>query len=62
MRTGLLRISSALTIVTVGAVSMAVLAAQAPSGARTPPPTTTSTDAAVKAAADAVKAEGALKA
>ena len=60
MRIRIYRISIALTLVIVGAVSMAVVVAQAPSG-RTPPPTTTSTDAAVKAAAEAAKAAAALK-
>jgi len=60
MRIRIYRISIAFTLVIVGAVSMAVVMAQAPSG-RTPPPTTTSTDVAIKAAAEAAKAAAALK-
>ena len=69
MRNRMLRISSALMLVMVVAVSMAVLAAQtpsggkaqAPSGGKALPPTTTNTDAAIKAAADTFKAANALK-
>ncbi len=61
MRNRMLRISSALTLVVV-AMSTAVLVAQAPAGGKALPPTTTNTDAAIKAAADAFKALNALKA
>jgi len=68
MRNLMRRISSALMLVTVVGVSMAVLVAQTPSGskAQTPSdkalqPTTTNTDAAVKAAADAFRTANALK-
>ena len=56
----MLRRSSALTLVIV-AVSLAVLVAQAPSGGRALPSTTTSTDAAIKVAAEAARATAALK-
>ena len=62
MRNRIPRISSALILAIVVAASMAVLVAQTPSGSKALPPTTTSTDAAIKAAADAVKADAALKA
>jgi Flp pilus assembly protein CpaB len=62
MRNRILLISSALILVMVVAMSMAVLVAQAPSGNKALPTTTTNTEAAVKAAADAFKAANALKA
>jgi len=62
MRNRMLLISSALILVMVVAASMAVLVAQAPSGTKALPSTTTDTEAAVKAAADAFKAANALKA
>lgn len=61
MRIQMLRILRALTLVIVGTMSTAVLAAQAPSGTKPPAPTTTSTEAAIKAAAGAARAEAALK-
>ena len=62
MRNRMLRISSALILVMVAAGSMAVLVAQTPQGGKALPSTTTNTDAAIKAAADAFKAANALKA
>src|SRR5712691_5442162 len=69
MRNRMLRISSVLILMTVVAASMAVLAAQTPSGskAQTPsgkkalPKTTTDTDAAIKAAAEEFKKANSLK-
>src|SRR5207248_10613418 len=61
----MLRITSALTMAAVVALSMAVLAAQTASGTKPGtkalPKTTTDTDAAIKAAAEAFKKETALK-
>ena len=57
----MLQVFRALTLVVVTA-SMAVLVAQAPSGGKALPSTTTSTDAAIKAAAEAAKSAAALKA
>jgi hypothetical protein len=57
----MLRIASALTLVIVVTVSMAVLVAQTSAGGKALPATTTNTDAAVTAAADAFKAANALK-
>jgi hypothetical protein len=57
----MLRISSVVTAVIVVAVWVAVLAAQAPSGTKPLAPTTTSPEAAIKAAAEAARAEAALK-
>ena len=59
MRRTKLRISCAATLVVVVGVWVAVVMAQAPSGSVAP--TATSTDAAIKAAAEAAKAAAALK-
>ncbi len=61
MRNRMLRTASALTLAVVVAMSMVVLVAQTPSGKKALPQTTTSTDAAIKAAADTFKAATALK-
>jgi hypothetical protein len=62
MRNRLFQVTSAMTIALVVAMSMAVLVAQAPSGTKKAlPPTTTSTDAAIKASADAFKKSVELK-
>ena len=61
MRNRMIRIASTLTAAAVMALSMAVLLAQAPSGKKPLPKTTTDTEAAIKAAAEAFKKETALK-
>ena len=62
MRSRMLVIASAVVaLALVVAVGTAVLVAQAPSGTKSFDPTTTNTEAAVKAASDAAKAEAALK-
>lgn len=62
MRTRILVPLAAMTLVTVFVLWAAVLVAQAPSGTRSFDPTTTNTDAAIKAAADAAKAAAAARA
>ena len=57
----MLRISGAVTVVIVVAVWVAALMAQAPSGTKALDPTITSTDAAIRAAAERAKAAAALK-
>jgi hypothetical protein len=57
----MLVIASAVAIGAMIAVGTAVLVAQAPSGTKTFDPTTTNTEAAVKAASDAAKREAELK-
>jgi len=57
----MIRIASTLTAAAVMALSMAVLVAQAPSGKKALPKTTTDTEAAIKAAADAFKTANSLK-
>jgi hypothetical protein len=57
----MIRVAGTLTVATVLAMSMAVLTAQAPSGKKALPQTTTSTDAAIKASADAFKKSVELK-
>ena len=61
MRARLVLISGAGAMAIAAALSTAILVAQAPSGTKNFDPTTTNTDAAVKAAADAAKAAAALK-
>ena len=61
MRKRMLWITTALTLAMVVAVSMAVLVAQTKSGTKALPKTTTDTEAAIKAAADAFKKETELK-
>ena len=68
MRNRMLSITTAVTVAMVGALSMAVLLAQAPAGKSAPaqakkalPQTTTSTDAAIKASAEAFKKSVELK-
>ena len=62
MRNRLFQVTSAMTIALGVAMSMAVLVAQAPSGTKKAlPQTTTSTDAAIKASADAFKKSVELK-
>src|SRR6476659_2901547 len=62
MRNRLFQVTSAMTIALVVAMSMAVRVAQAPSGTKKAlPQTTTSTDAAIKASADAFKKSVELK-
>jgi len=60
MRIRMLRVSLVLTLA-IAVVSMAVLAAQAPSGGKPLPSTTTSTDAAITAAAEAARSAAGLK-
>jgi hypothetical protein len=61
MRNRMLWITTALTLAMVVAVSMAVLLAQTQSGTKALPKTTTDTEAAIKAAAEAFKKETELK-
>src|SRR5437762_1044931 len=61
MRNRMLRIASALTLAMVVALSVAVVVAQTPSGPKALPKTTTSTDDAIKASADAFKKSVELK-
>ena len=61
MRVRILRFSGAVAMAVVAAVSTAMLAAQAPSGTKNFDPTTTNTDAAVKAAAAAQLKEAELR-
>ncbi|MBI4885611.1 MAG: hypothetical protein HY824_00825 [Acidobacteria bacterium] len=61
MRTRILRAASAVTLVTVVAMWVAVLVAQAPTGAKPDPKNPFDTDAAIKAGADVAKREAALR-
>jgi hypothetical protein len=61
MRTRILVASGAVALTLLVVLWAPVLVAQAPSGTRSFDPTTTNTDAAVKAASDAAKAAAALK-
>jgi len=62
MRNRMLWVTTAITLAMVGALSITVLVAQTPAaGKKALPKTTTDTDAAIKAAADAFKRETELK-
>ena len=62
MRNRMLWVTTAITLAMVGALSITVLVAQTPAaGKKALPKTTTDTDAAIKAAADAFKKETELK-
>jgi hypothetical protein len=61
MRNRMLWLPSALTLALVVAMSMTVVVAQAPSTKKALPPTTTNTDVAIKASADAFKKSVDLK-
>ena len=61
MRNRMLWITTSVTLAMVVASSVAVLLAQAPSGKKALPKTTTDTEAAIKAAAEAFKKETELK-
>ena len=61
MQARILVISSAVALALIAALLTAVVVAQAPSGTKVFDPTTTNTDAAIKAAAEAAKAAVALK-
>jgi hypothetical protein len=61
MRTRILVTASAAAFVSAAALCTTVLIAQQPSGTKSFDPTTTNTDAAVKAASATTKAEGSLK-
>ena len=61
MRNRMLQVAGALTLAMVVALSVAVVVAQTPSGSKALPKTTTSTDEAIKASADAFKKSVELK-